>query len=55
MAACGEVEFEESALDGAVEEHHAPPELGLLQQLEQVLLGAAGLREDHGFLLELRK
>lgn len=23
MAACGEVEFEESALDGAVEEHHA--------------------------------
>ncbi len=54
--------FEPAAVDlagegiviGAIEQHHAPLEFGLLQQLEQVLLRAARLREDHGFLLENR-
>ena len=37
---------------GAVEEHHLAGELGLLKHAEQVILGAARFREDHGLLLQ---
>jgi hypothetical protein len=38
----------------AIEEHHFPCELGLLEDTEQVLLRSARLGKDHGFLRQSR-
>jgi hypothetical protein len=36
-----------------IEDHHLALELGLFKDVEQVLLRATGLGEDHSFLLKL--